>query len=54
MEIWKSISNHPNYEVSNLGRIWSKYRNRCKNHAKSRHRFNERSGRIRDTIKNRN
>jgi|GEM_PF-1747573 len=33
MEIWKSIKNHPNYEISNLGRVKSlNYKNTNKEH----------------------
>lgn len=28
MEIFKDIKGYPNYQISNKGRIWSKYRNR--------------------------
>ena len=29
-EIWKDIKGYPEYQISNKGRIWSKYRNRYK------------------------
>lgn len=30
MEIFKDIKGYPNYQISNKGRIWSKYQNRYK------------------------
>ena len=30
MEIFKDIKGYPEYQISNKGRIWSKYRNRYK------------------------
>ena len=34
-EVWKDIKGYPDYQISNLGRIWSKYKQRykatCKN-----------------------
>ena len=29
-EVFKDIKGYPNYQISNKGRIWSKYRNRYK------------------------
>lgn len=28
-EIWKDIKGYPNYQISNQGRVWSTYRQRC-------------------------
>ena len=30
MEIWKDIKGYPKYQISNKGRIWSKYRQNYK------------------------
>ena len=31
MEIFKDIKGYPQYQISNMGRVWSKYRNRYMN-----------------------